>query len=149
MIKPTLVLSLFISLLGVAATRKPVDFIDPFVGTGHFGKTFPGAATPGGMVQLSPDTITGGDHGSGYRNYHKTIQGFSMTHMSGVGWYGDLGNFLVMPTTGPLKTWYGATDKPGTVTCPLFLKKRSRPGRLLRRHVGELSSAGRGDGGSA
>ena len=34
--------------------------------------------------------------------------------MSGVGWYGDLGNFMVMPTTGPLKTFYGETDKPGT-----------------------------------
>ena len=66
------------------------------------------------MVQLSPDTITGGDNGSGYRHYNKTIEGFSFTHMSGVGWYGDLGNFLVMPTTGPLKTWYGETDKPGT-----------------------------------
>ena len=34
--------------------------------------------------------------------------------MSGVGWYGDLGNFEVMPTTGPLKTWWGETDKPGS-----------------------------------
>ncbi len=120
MIKPFL-LSIFIvfTLLTLgfpcqAAGRDPVDYVDPFIGTGKYGKTFPGAATPGGMVQLSPDTITGGDNGSGYRHYHKTIQGFSMTHMSGVGWYGDLGNFLVMPTTGPLKTWYGTTDKPGT-----------------------------------
>ena len=123
MIKTTLALLLFVPLLGAAATKDPVDYIDPFVGTGHFGKTFPGAATPGGMVQLSPDTITGGDQGSGYRNYHKTIQGFSMTHMSGVGWYGDLGNFLVMPTTGPLKTWYGETDKPGTGYLSAFSKK--------------------------
>jgi predicted alpha-1,2-mannosidase len=66
------------------------------------------------MVQLSPDTITGGDNGAGYHHYNKTIQGFSFTHMTGVGWYGDLGNFLVMPTTGPLKTWYGETDHLGT-----------------------------------
>ena len=113
-------------LLGTAGAQalavEPVDLIDPLVGTGHFGKTFPGAATPGGMVQLSPDTITGGDNGSGYRHYHKTIQGFSFTHMSGVGWYGDLGNLLVMPTTGPLKTWYGSTDKPGSGYLSAFSK---------------------------
>ena len=40
--------------------------------------------------------------------------GFSFTHMSGVGWYGDLGNFLVMPANGPLKTSYGVTDRPGS-----------------------------------
>ena len=97
-----------------ALAKEPVDYVDPFIGTGSQGKTFPGATTPAGMVQLSPDTITGGDNGSGYRHYHHTIQGFSFTHMSGVGWYGDLGNFLVMPTTGPLKTYYGETDHPGT-----------------------------------
>lgn len=116
--------------------KDPVDYINPFIGAGStgipsdpsireklkldprfkgfFGKTFPGAATPGGMVQLSPDTITGGDNGSGYSYPHTTIQGFSFTHMSGVGWYGDLGNFMVMPTTGPLKTYYGETDKSGS-----------------------------------
>ena len=104
----------FFRLEAVALGSEPVDYVDPFIGTGDQGKTFPGAATPGGMVQLSPDTITGGDNGSGYRHYHHTIQGFSFTHMSGVGWYGDLGNFLVMPTAGPLKTFYGETDRPGT-----------------------------------
>lgn len=97
-----------------ALAKDPIDYVDPFVGTGAHGKTFPGAATPGGMVQLSPDTITGGDNGSGYRCQDTTIQGFSFMHMSGVGWYGDLGNFLVMPTIGPLRTWYGETGKPGT-----------------------------------
>ncbi len=81
---------------------------------GFFGKLFPGACTPAGMVQLSPDTITGGDNGAGYCYPHTTIQGFSFQHMSGVGAGGDMGNFMVMPTTGPLKTWYGQTDKPGT-----------------------------------
>lgn len=83
--------------------------VDPMIGAitlqgygGHgLGKTFPGVATPFGMIQLSPDTITGGDNGPGYSWHHKTIEGFSFFHMSGIGWYGDLGNFLVMPTTGP------------------------------------------------
>src|SRR5882757_1645749 len=94
--------------------KEAVDYVDPFIGTGHAGKTFPGATTPGGMIQLSPDTVTGGDNGSGYRHQDKTIQGFSFIHMSGIGWYGDLGNFMVMPATGPLKTWYGETGKPGS-----------------------------------
>lgn len=66
------------------------------------GKTYPGAVCPFGMVQFSPDTLEGGDNGSGYSYHHTTIDGFSINHMSGVGWYGDLGNFQVMPTTGVL-----------------------------------------------
>ena len=81
------------------------------------GKTFPGAATPFGMVQVSPNTITGGDNGSGYSDEHRTIEGFALTQMSGVGWYGDLGNFLVMPTVAEegksLQTLAGRED--GTV----------------------------------
>ena len=97
-----------------------VDYIKPIIGavtyaktTGDahgFGKTFPGAATPFGLVQLSPDTKTGGDNGPGYSYSHKTIEGFSFTHMSGIGWYGDLGNFLVMPTIGKLHTNKGHED---------------------------------------
>jgi len=98
-------------------SQKAVDYINPIVGAttdmaqGE-GKTFPGAATPFGLVQLSPDTITGGDNGAGYSYHHTSIQGFSFTHMSGVGWYGDLGNFEVMPTVGPLKTFSGSPNKP-------------------------------------
>lgn len=78
------------------------------------GKTFPGATTPFGMVQVSPNTITGGDNGPGYSDEHRTIEGFAMTQMSGIGWYGDLGNFLVMPTVAeegqPLQTLAGRED---------------------------------------
>lgn len=90
----------------------PTDYVNPFIGASTsvgaagvyhgLGKTFPGATTPYGMVQVSPNTITGGDNGSGYSDEHKTIEGFAFTQMSGVGWFGDLGNFLVMPTTGKL-----------------------------------------------
>jgi len=93
-----------------------VDSINPFIGSSTSvkygeGKTFPGAATPFGLVQLSPDTITGGDNGPGYSHEHTTIEGFSFIHMSGIGWYGDFGNFLVMPTTGPLKTERGVNGQ--------------------------------------
>jgi len=94
--------------------RNIIDYVNPFIGASTsvdaagvyhgLGKTIPGATTPFGMVQLGPNTITGGDNGSGYSYEHQTIEGFAFTQMSGVGWYGDLGNFLVMPTVGALKT---------------------------------------------
>ncbi|MFT3739645.1 MAG: GH92 family glycosyl hydrolase [Breznakibacter sp.] len=98
------------------------DYVNPFIGasthTAHsyhgLGKTFPGAATPFGMTQVSPNTITGGDNGSGYSYEHTSIEGFAFTQMSGVGWYGDLGNFLVTPATGELKTVAGDPEKPGS-----------------------------------
>src|SRR5882672_6676447 len=104
---------MFAALIGLSLVTPRCDLVNPFIGAstsgegGGLGKTFPGPATPFGLVQLSPDTITGGDNGPGYSWGHKTIEGFSLTHMSGVGWYGDLGNFLVMPTTGKLKTERG------------------------------------------
>ncbi|MDP4248967.1 MAG: GH92 family glycosyl hydrolase [Bacteroidota bacterium] len=104
--------------------KTPASYVNPFIGAstssaeaGVFhglGKTFPGAATPFGLVQLSPNTITGGDNGSGYSYEHNSLEGFAFTQMSGVGWYGDLGNFLVTPTTGPLKTSAGKPEHPET-----------------------------------
>lgn len=103
-------------LLGISGAQvqavEPVDAIDPMTGTitlrtpndfYGLGKTFPGATTPFGMVQLSPDTVTGGDNASGYNFLHDSIEGFSLCHLSGTGWYGEMGNFLVQPTTGPLE----------------------------------------------
>ncbi len=102
--------------------QKPIKWVNPFIGASTntekagashgLGKTFPGAATPFGLVQLSPNTITGGDNGSGYSYEHTTIEGFAFTQMSGVGWYGDLGNFLVMPSTGKLHTSAGKEENP-------------------------------------
>lgn len=74
------------------------------------GKTYPGAVLPFGMVQLSPDTVTGGDNGAGYSYGHKTIEGFSFVHMSGIGWYGDFGNIQVMPMTGERRYHSGTNE---------------------------------------
>ena len=71
------------------------------------GKTYPGAVLPFGMVQLSPDTITGGDNGAGYSYGHPTIEGFSFVHMSGIGWYGEFGNLQTMPVSGPRRFFSG------------------------------------------
>ncbi|MDR2763802.1 MAG: GH92 family glycosyl hydrolase [Tannerella sp.] len=97
------------------------DYADPFIGASTnmsaaranhgLGKTFPGAASPFGTVQASPNTITGGDNGPGYSYEHTTIEGFAMTQMSGIGWGGDLGNFLTMPTVGDLKVVAGKPQK--------------------------------------
>ncbi|MCD7851803.1 MAG: GH92 family glycosyl hydrolase [Parabacteroides sp.] len=102
--------------------RPLSSYVNPFIGAttnteaaGSYhglGKTFPGATAPFGMVQVSPNTITGGDNGSGYSYEHTSIEGFAFTQMSGIGWYGDLGNFLVMPATGPLHTFAGTADNP-------------------------------------
>lgn len=120
-----------LALLLISCTsskEKPVapprlsSYVNPFIGAttnteaaGSYhglGKTFPGATAPFGMVQVSPNTITGGDNGSGYSDEHTSIEGFAFTQMSGIGWYGDLGNFLVMPTVGPLKTFAGTLENP-------------------------------------
>ena len=110
--------------LGVQARggKRLSEYVNPFIGATTntqmakaehgLGKTFPGVATPWGMTQVSPNTITGGDNGSGYSYEHTTIEGFALTQMSGVGWYGDLGNYLVMPTTGPLHTYRGEAERP-------------------------------------
>lgn len=110
------------SALPVCGADRLSDYVNPFIGATTntqmaraehgLGKTFPGAATPWGMTQVSPNTVTGGDNGSGYSYEHTTIEGFALTQMSGVGWYGDLGNFLVMPTVGPLHTYRGEADRP-------------------------------------
>lgn len=105
---------------GADGDFSPADYVNPFIGActsaeaagvyHGLGKTFPGASTPYGMVQVSPNTITGGDNGSGYSYEMGTIEGFAFTQMSGVGWGGDLGNFLVMPSCGPLHTVAGKED---------------------------------------
>lgn len=104
--------------LARADRTSNVAAVDPMIGASTStalgeGKTFPGATTPFGMVQLSPDTVTGGDNAPGYSYEHTTIEGFSYTRMSGVGWFGDFGNLLTMPTTGDFKAVAGRQDHPG------------------------------------
>lgn len=93
---------LFVLLLPSAASsqEKLTRYVDPFIGTGGHGHTFPGATMPFGMVQLSPDTrLTGWDGCSGYHYSDHIIYGFSHTHLSGTG-ISDYGDILFMPTAG-------------------------------------------------
>ncbi|WP_462317205.1 GH92 family glycosyl hydrolase [Marinilabilia sp.] len=87
-------------------------YVNTFIGTGGHGHTFPGATTPYGMVQLSPDTRTlGWDACGGYHYTDSSILGFSHTHLSGTG-ISDLGDFLFMPFTGTPKVIPGSSENP-------------------------------------
>ena len=97
----------------VSCTSKSVEkdyaaYVNPFIGTGGHGHTFPGAVVPNGMIQPSPDTrIDGWDASSGYYYADSTINGFSHTHVSGTG-CADYGDILLMPTVG--KQTYNPQD---------------------------------------
>ncbi|WP_420603057.1 GH92 family glycosyl hydrolase [Flagellimonas sp.] len=78
--------------------EKLTSYVNPFIGTDGPGNTYPGATTPFGMVQLSPDIgIPGWDRIAGYYYQDSIITGFSHTHLTGTG-AGDLYDILVMPT---------------------------------------------------
>ena len=95
-----------------AESPDVVALVDPFVGTGGHGHTYPGAVMPFGMVQVSPDTHTSGwDWCSGYHFSDRSIIGFSQTHISGTG-IGDMLDVLLMPTVGPLQLEAGTREDP-------------------------------------
>lgn len=82
------------------AQQDLTRYVNPFIGTGGHGHTFPGAIVPYGMVQLSPDTrLTGWDGCSGYHYSDSKIYGFSHTHLSGTG-ISDYGDILLIPSVG-------------------------------------------------
>ena len=104
---------LFLLLLScfASAQRDVTRYVDPFVGTGGHGHTFPGATRPFGMVQLSPDTrLSGWDGCSGYHHSDRLIYGFSHTHLSGTG-VSDYGDILFMPTAGQVSLRAAEGDK--------------------------------------
>ncbi len=88
----------------LVAQKNWVQYVNPFIGTGGHGHTFPGVTVPFGMVQLSPDTRIDGswDGCSGYHYSDSIIYGFSHTHLSGTG-ISDYGDIMLMPTLGKAK----------------------------------------------
>jgi predicted alpha-1,2-mannosidase len=110
--------------VGASATAAPpVDAsayaaVDPFIGSGGEGHTFPGAVVPFGMIQLSPDTqikprSEAFGWSAGYRYEDHTIVGFSHTHFSGTG-HSDLGDVLLMPIAGAVRLERGDPERPGS-----------------------------------
>ena len=102
---PQYLILILIILIGSACQQKTetnnrtsvYDLVNPFIGTGGHGHTYPGATMPFGMVQLSPDTrLDGWDGCSGYHYSDSVVYGFSHTHLSGTG-VSDYGDILLMP----------------------------------------------------
>ena len=105
-----------------ASAGRHIDYVNPIIGTNGMGHTFPGACAPFGAVQLSPDTenvphnINGRyqtdtyAYCAGYQHADSTIVGFSHTHLSGTG-HSDLGDVMIMPTTGQLHLTPSTADK--------------------------------------
>ncbi len=88
----------------LAKQKSVLSYVDPFIGTGFHGHTFPGATVPFGMVQLSPDTrIMGWEASSGYHYPDSIIYGFSHTHLSGTG-IGDMGDVMLLPFSGDVES---------------------------------------------
>ena len=80
-------------------------YVNPFIGTGAIdgglsGNNYPGATSPFGMIQLSPDTSEAPNWGdaSGYDYNRNTIFGFRHTRLSGTG-ASDLIDITLMPTS--------------------------------------------------
>jgi predicted alpha-1,2-mannosidase len=106
-------------------SKDLTQYVNPFVGTRDMGHCYPGATVPFGMVQLSPDTDTAQySYGqgynkevyrycSGYQYDDPTIVGFSHTHLHGTG-HSDLGDILLMPTTGEIRFNPGIVSKPNS-----------------------------------
>jgi len=98
--------------LSAAGETRLCDYIRPLVGAQGEGNTYPGPSAPFGMIQISPDTdTTNWDTDSGYEYTDPTIQGFSLTHLSGTG-CPDLGDFLFVPQVGQPALVSGSKDHP-------------------------------------
>jgi predicted alpha-1,2-mannosidase len=109
----TLFLLLFLLIASQSYAGNFTNYVNPFIGTGGHGHTYPGASAPFGMVQLSPDTrIEGWDACGGYHYSDSIILGFTHTHLSGTG-VGDYGDILFMPTVGTVNLSPGDANHPG------------------------------------
>lgn len=98
--KPFLIALAFLTTT-ISQSQDFAKHVNPFIGTGGHGHTFPGATVPYGMVQLSPDTRIDGswDGCGGYHYSDNAIYGFSHTHLNGTG-VSDYGDIMLMPTMG-------------------------------------------------
>ncbi|GHT09526.1 alpha-1 2-mannosidase [Bacteroidia bacterium] len=123
----------FIFLFLFSCSKEEIDLttsVNPFIGTGGHGHTYPGAVVPHGLVQLSPDTRTSGwDACSGYYYEDTSLIGFSHTHLSGTG-IGDLGDILFLPYTNELQLIIpnGEDKKPRFGSSFSHEKEKASPG---------------------
>jgi len=123
--------------MNAKSQQRMIDYVKPLVGTKSMGHTFPGACAPFGLVQLSPDTemVPHNINGvyqkdayrycAGYQYEDSTIVGFSHTHLNGTG-HSDLGDILIMPTTGELQLDRGTAQHPETGYRSRFSHKKEK-----------------------
>jgi len=102
--------------------QKPIDYVNPFIGTSNYGACNPGAVVPGGMVSVCPFNVSGEENklekdsqwlSNPYVYENTFLTGFSHINLSGVG-CPELGSIILMPTTGnpePDHKQYGTTYK--------------------------------------
>jgi predicted alpha-1,2-mannosidase len=109
------IISLLLFTLVLAGCKQPnqteyLQLVDPFIGTGADGNTWPAASMPFGGVQLGPDTRI--NSCGGYASSDSIIQGFTHTHLNGVG-EPEYRDVLLVPFTG--KTYFNPKEpgKPG------------------------------------
>jgi putative alpha-1,2-mannosidase len=149
-----LLLPAVLSFHATAQTKPAVDYVNPFTGTGGdkktgFGNTFPGAAYPFGMIQLSPDNGgQGWQYCSGYRYQDSCITGFSHTHLSGTG-VGDFADISLMPTCKEINpNYFLQSDDFVKEYCQTngldpngFLNKDGQPGPFTKNFLLKYRSA--------
>ncbi|UHG92664.1 GH92 family glycosyl hydrolase [Spirosoma oryzicola] len=112
------------------SSTKLTQYVDPFIGTSFHGHVFMGANVPFGAVQLGPSQMSKGwDWCSGYHYSDSLLIGFAHTHLSGTG-IGDLGDILIMPTTGPVKVTKGTSkdSQSGYASRFAHADETARPG---------------------
>ena len=110
-----------------AADLDLVQYVDPYIGTSGHGHTFLGATVPFGAIQPGPSNFDKGwDWCSGYHHSDTVIKGFSHLHLSGTG-CGDLGDILMMPHTGAIKTYSGSDQDPDSGYASRFSHDRETP----------------------
>ena len=117
--KNFLVVTVLLTLLACASNKNSKDqvidytqYVDPFIGTDYHGHVFLGANVPFGAVQVGPSNyVKGWDWCSGYHYSDSILTGFSQLHLSGTG-IGDLGDVLITPYTGVVKSSPGTQDAP-------------------------------------
>lgn len=105
-----------------------VKYVNPFIGTGGHGHTYPGATAPFGMIQVSPDTrLDGWDGCSAYHYSDSLLYGFSHTHLSGTG-VSDYGDVLLMPTVGVVTLNNGVDGERGYRSAFSHYRESAKPG---------------------
>ena len=122
--------AIFLLILSTLVFSVYVDYVDPFIGTGGHGHTFPGVVVPFGMIQPGPDTgLKGWDWCSGYHYSDDSIAGFSQTHLSGTG-AADYGEVRIMPIVGDVRVVPGpkSDTRRGYRSKFSHEKEISRPG---------------------